>query len=215
MSPKAVMPAQSGQASKDKYPDCGSRYSHPSTFLSMSRSFAFPSNSNGPALVYFLVASLAFSVTSFALNFRYYFGWHSIYITPVAWLLTTIHHIVLYCVLPRRRRDEQEPENMPRCVKHAGNIWCLHYLSFFWLGGGITTLVVTALIYPNYEVITRILYVNFVSAGLAILESILLMAMCIVSWKALSKEGYDGAVYTAHRKDSPGATNVDLEAQRG
>ncbi|KAG9095172.1 hypothetical protein FRC07_011136, partial [Ceratobasidium sp. 392] len=164
----------------------------------MSRIFAFPSNSDGPALVYLLSTSFAFSVTSFALSLqRYYFGRYSVDITSIAWLLTIIHHVVLYCVLPRRRQDEDQPESMPRCVKHAGNIGCLHYLSIFWLGGGLSTLVVTAIQLQHGNLRSRPtqeIYFNFVSGGLAIAESILLLEMCVLSWKALSREGYAGVI---------------------
>ncbi|KAG9099654.1 hypothetical protein FS749_000716 [Ceratobasidium sp. UAMH 11750] len=174
----------------------------------MSTRFAFPANSHGPALVRLLLVSFLFSVVSFASNLHRYIGSSSLFMIPAAWFLTLVHHLVFYSVLPRRKGDAHDPENMPRCVKHAANIWSLHYLALLWLAGAITTLVITTTVVEVSDHMGHSACISFISGVLAVVESFLLMAMSILSWKALSNEGYLGEAFDFKDKDLPNVTNV-------
>jgi hypothetical protein len=156
----------------------------------MSTPLMFPANSSGPAIVKLLLASVIISCVSLALNLVC-LGLYSLFI-PAAWLFAIIHRIVLWCALPRQRKAEVQelPGNMPRCLKHAGNIWALHYLFLAWLVGGITTMAVAGSI--EFEYTSTQGTINIISGVLAVIEAMLLLAVMIICWRALSKESYDG-----------------------
>ncbi|QRV74264.1 hypothetical protein RhiJN_02278 [Ceratobasidium sp. AG-Ba] len=160
----------------------------------MISKFLFPANSSGPALIRLLMVSSVVATVSLALNLVS-FGYYSLFIIPSAWVVTAAHHVTMLCVLPKRRTEgtQELSQGMPRFLKHAGNIWGLHYSGLLWWAGAAMTLTSAILDY-YYESSGSgsVPAVGLASGAFAIVEGGLLIAMSIISWKSLSREGYCG-----------------------
>ncbi|CAE6491535.1 unnamed protein product [Rhizoctonia solani] len=143
----------------------------------------FPNSPAGLRLVLLLIPSPVISFISFIVSKP--LGSTSMYLIPAAFFLTTIHHTVIRVLLARKPRAttniNSPSEERFKPLHHIANIYAEGLLAALWLAGGIAS------IFVNVSKWKKSSPQDLASAGLAILEAGLVVAMAVYSWK-LRKE---------------------------
>ncbi|KAF8603858.1 hypothetical protein BDV93DRAFT_544481 [Ceratobasidium sp. AG-I] len=178
--------------------------------MTLTQRFSLQDNALGKTLARLFITSLVVSIISVVLDLIYY-GYTSIFVIPSAFVVTVLHHAILWRRLVNYKKNTPTPLcDTPPCLKHAGNIWTLLIFSLTWMAGGALSITLSAIsIWDNNWMVS--VAVGMTSGILAIVEGILLMTIMALCYRALTREGYAGAICTRAHKDTDDVEGAILE----
>ncbi|KAF8603857.1 hypothetical protein BDV93DRAFT_606542 [Ceratobasidium sp. AG-I] len=181
--------------------------------MTLAQRFSLQDNDLGKTLARLFVTSLVVSLVSVVLNLTYY-GFTSYFVIPSAFVVTVLHHTILWRRLVKYKKNTPTPLcDTPPCLKHAGNIWTLLLFSLTWTAGGALPITFASMFINQYwyhnEMVTAAL--GMASGILAIAEGALLMTIMALCYRALTREGYAGAICTRAHTDAEDAESTVFE----
>ncbi|KAF8603856.1 hypothetical protein BDV93DRAFT_606541 [Ceratobasidium sp. AG-I] len=181
--------------------------------MTLAQRFSFQDNGLGKKLARMFFTSLIVSFLSVALSMVHY-GLSSLFMIPSAFAVTVLHHTILWRRLVKYKKNTATPLcDTPPCLKHAGNIWTLFIFSLTWLTAGCLSLVLIGFsVWYEYQDRMALTVLDILSGVLAVAEGVLLMTFMALCYRALTREGYAGAICTrAHKNVGEDAESAIFE----
>ncbi|KAB5594788.1 hypothetical protein CTheo_1767 [Ceratobasidium theobromae] len=158
----------------------------------------FPASKAGKHLANLFIASCVFGLISFGFSMAL-FGAGSLWLIHAAFGVTLIHHVTVRCLIVKKTEPDVFDGNSPAglrfgSLRHAFNICFMVFIALAWLAGGILSITFQRLNMwelwydqdPSAYVVA-----DLAADGAAIIESGLLMAIAVFSWKLRNEAAWE------------------------